>query len=75
VGNAGAEQYLEHLLSMAIGLRPDAPAGEFYALMQAANVAITAYSAAGIFDHDETRQWRDRIADAVNRERAQADRS
>jgi hypothetical protein len=75
MGNAGAEQYLEHLVSRAIGLPPDAPTGEFYGLMQAANVAVTAYTAAGVFDHDEARQWRDRIADAVKRDRARADRS
>jgi hypothetical protein len=75
VGNAGAEQYLEHLFSRAIGLRPDAPAGEFYGLLQAANIAITAFSAAGVFDLDESRHWRDRIAEAVKRERARADRS
>jgi hypothetical protein len=75
VGNAGAEQYVEHLFSRVIGLRPEAPGGEFSGLMQAANIAVTAYRAAGVFDHDEARQWRDRLADAVKRERAQADRS
>jgi hypothetical protein len=75
MGNAGAEQYLEHLLSRAIELPLDAPAGESYGLMQAANIAVTAYRAASVFDHDEARQWRDLIADGVKRERARAGRS
>jgi hypothetical protein len=72
MSNAGAEQYVEHLFQRAIGLRPDVPAREFYGLMQAANIAVTAYSAAGVLDHDEAQQWRDRIADAVKRERGRA---
>jgi hypothetical protein len=73
MSNAGAEQYVERLLSRAGELGPDASAGEFYRLMQAANIAVTAYRAAGVFDLDEARHWRDCIADAVVNERTRAE--
>jgi hypothetical protein len=72
MSNAGAEHYLEHFLSSAVELRTDAAVGEFDRLMQAANTAVTAYRAAGVFDLDEARHWRDRTADAVKGERALA---
>lgn len=72
---AGAAQHLEHLLSRAIELPLDGPAGEFYGLMQAANIAVTAYRAAGVFDLDESRHWRDRIAEVVKGERARPEGS
>jgi hypothetical protein len=72
MSNAGAERYLEHLFSRAVELHPDAPAAEFDGLLRTANIVVTAYSAAGVFDLDEARHWRDRIADAVMDERARA---
>jgi len=71
----GAERYLEQLFSRAVELRPDARAAEFEGLLQAANIVVTAYSAAGVFDLEQVRDWRDRIADAVIARRARTKES
>jgi hypothetical protein len=70
-----AERYLEQLFSRAVELRPDARAAEFDGLLQAANIVVTAYSAAGVFDLEQVSDWRDRIADAVIARRARTKES
>jgi hypothetical protein len=61
MNNHGAEQRLEQLFAGYGRLTTDSPAGERDGLLEAIDVTITAYVAAGLLSAEEAVAWRGRL--------------